>query len=382
MTAETQRRRGKTGFSFLGVSAPRRFNFIGTVLILLLLACLATAQTPADAGRDLARRIAGVVPKENISLAVRNLSSLAPARLEEARRAVEAELRAQGVRVVESGGVVVRITASDSLRECLLVAEIPRGDERQVVMAVWPREAEGANASPLWLEKKLVWEQEAPILDFVVAGDALLVLEPARVAVYARRDGGWEPRHSLAVAAPAPWPRDLRGRLVAQQGTFQAYLPGVTCRGVLDPAPSIACAPGETLWPLYTGATLAARAAFRSGRNFFDGPVTTIAGARVDLRPFYSAALINGAWVTDARGPWQDLAGVEAPCGQVLAESGDSVQAYDMTAREPAAAGAPVEFPGTVTALWPAGAAAVSVVARDSRTGRYAAYTLAVACGN
>ncbi len=350
--------------------------------VILVLACAAAAQTPADAGRDLARRMAGVAAKATVSLAVRNLSSLAPAQLEEARRAVEAELRAQGVRVVESGGVAVRITASDSLRERLLVAEVPRGEERLVVMAAWPREAEGARASPLSLEKKLVREQEAPILDFALVEGTLLVLEPARVAVYARRNGGWEPLHSLAVAAPGPWPRDLRGRLVAQPGTFQAYLPGVTCRGVLDPAPSIACAAGETLWPLYTGATLAARAAFRPGRNFFDGPVTTVSGARVNLQPFYSAAQVNGAWVTDARGPWGDVAGVEAPCGQVLAENGDSVQAYDMTAGEPAAAGAPAEFPGTVTALWPAGAAAVSVVARDSRTGRYAAYTLAVACGN
>ena len=113
---------------------------------MLLLACAAAAQTPADAARDLARRIAGVVPKETVSLAVRNLSSLAPAQVEEARRGVEAELRAQGVRVVESGGVAVRITASDSMRERLLVAEVPRGEERQVVMSAWPREAEGARA--------------------------------------------------------------------------------------------------------------------------------------------------------------------------------------------------------------------------------------------
>ena len=349
---------------------------------MLLLACAAAAQTPADAARDLARRIAGVVPKETVSLAVRNLSSLAPAQVEEARRGVEAELRAQGVRVVESGGVAVRITASDSMRERLLVAEVPRGEERQVVMSAWPREAEGARGSPVRLEKKLVWEQAAPILDFAVLEGALLVLEPARVAVYARRNGGWEPLHSLAVAAPGPWPRDLRGRLVAQPGTFQAYLPGVTCRGVLEPAPSIACTPGETLWPLYSGGTLTARAAFRPGRNFFEGPVTPVSGGRVSLPPFYSAALVDGAWVTDARGPWGDVAGIEAPCGQVLAENGDSVQAFELAGREPAAAGAPVDFSGTVTALWPAGAAAVSVVARDSRTGRYAAYTLAVACGN
>jgi hypothetical protein len=357
--------------------------------LILLLAYAAAAQTPAGAGRDLARRIAAVVPKETISLAVRNLSSLAPAQVEDARRAVEAELRAQGVRVVESGGLAVRITASDNLRERLLVAEVPRGEERQVVMAAWPREAEGAAPSSLWLEKKHVWEQAAPILDFAVVEDVLLVLEPERVAVYARRNGEWEAVTSLAVAAPGPWPRDLRGRLVAQPGTFQAYLPGVTCRGVLEPAPSIACTPGETLWPLYSGATLVARAAFRPGRNFFDGPVTPVSGGRVSLPPFYSAALVNGEWVTDARGPWADVAGVEAPCGsgkQVLAvrreENGDSVQAFEMTAREPAPVGAPVDFPGTVTALWPSGAAAVSMVGLDSRTGRYAAYMLAVACGN
>lgn len=357
--------------------------------LILLVAWAAAAQTPADAARDLARRIASVAPKETVSFELRNLSSLAPAQTGEVRRLVEAELRALGLRVADSGGAAVRITASDSLREHLLVAEVPRGEERQVVIAAWPREADAPAASALWLEKKLVWEQAGPMLDFAVQEGVLLVLEPERVAVYGRRNGGWEPRHSLAVAAPGPWPRDLRGRLVAQPGAFQAYLPGVTCRGVLEPAPSIACAGGETLWPVYSGGTLVARAAFRPGRNFFEGPLTTTSGARIDLPPFYSAALVDGAWVTDARGPWVDVAGVEGRCGsrnQVLAvrrgENGDSVQAFEMTVREPAAAGAPVEFSGTVTALWPAGAGSASVVARDGVTGRYAAFSLAVACGD
>ena len=350
------------------------------------------AQTQADALRDLARRLSAALPRETLTLSAAS---------EDARRAVESELRALGVRTADTGGIPVRITLSENLREHLAIAEAARGEEPLVLMTAWPREpARGAPPSALSLDKKLIWEQDAPMLDFSAQDNLLLVLEPTRVAVYDRRENSWQPRLALPIP-PASFPRDLRGRLIAQRDTFQAYLPGMTCRGVLEPAPTLDCKPGETVWPLYSGATLAARATFRPGRNFFEGPVTAVSGARLNLPPFYSAAPAPAGWVVatlDGRAaifdavfspagmlPTSgDVAGTEAKCGagrQVLQETGGAVQLFEIAGSVPAAVGAPVEFPAPVIALWPAGAATASAITRDTKTGKYAAYSLSVACG-
>jgi hypothetical protein len=388
------------------------------LLIGLVLAPLAPAQTPTGAVRDLARRVAAALPQEPIVLAFRNASSLGEPQAAALRDGFETELRALGARFAEGpSGAEVRITVSESFRSHLLVVELRRGEEPLVLMAEWPRAAtpEGARPAALTLQRKFLLRQAEPILDAVVpegsGGGLLAVLDPSRITLYSRRGEGWEERQSWAITAPGPWPRDMRGRLFAQPNAFQGYLPGLVCRGAFD-RPSLECHAGEDLWPLYSGATLAARAAFHPGRNIFEGPITTPAGTQTGLPPFYSAALAGVGpaplWVvaaadgraalfTQALEPagflpgWgSDIAGLEAPCGgrQVLAtragdaSGGDAVQAFEVAGGAAVPLGSPLEFSAPVTALWPAGSAAATLVTHDPHTGFYEAYSLALDCGS
>ncbi|HWQ56930.1 MAG TPA: hypothetical protein VN442_24795 [Bryobacteraceae bacterium] len=392
----------------------------GCLKVLFLLACLhagrAAAETPEAAARDLARAVFAAVEADPAALSIRNLSSLPAAGFAEVRAAVMAALRAQGVRLAENGAAEVRVTASENLRNWLLVAEVRRGETRTVLMTAWPRTpAASAPLTAVWLERRLVWEQDEPILDFVIVeGEPerrLFVLEPSRVAVYGRTAAGWEPRGSFAVAA-APG-RDLRGRLAVQGNAFQAWLPGSACRGTIDP-PALECTAGEALWPLASGGSLAGHATFRAGHNAFEGTVFTPSGAKATVPPFYSMALAGSPeaplWVMtslDGRavvynasfspagqpisGWGGDVAGVEASCGagrQVLvsrpgdAQEPDAVEAWEVGLNSAAPVSPPLEFSGPVTALWPSGATSASAVVRDPSTGRYAAYRLAIGCGS
>src|SRR5580692_10345756 len=120
---------------------------------------------PDSAARALARTVAAVVSHEAVRLTVKNLSTLGATETAEIRGVFESELKAVGQPAAE-----VRIAISENLTHFLLVAEIQRGGERQVLLESWPRTA-AASTSPqdkppqVTLEKKLLWEQDRPILD-------------------------------------------------------------------------------------------------------------------------------------------------------------------------------------------------------------------------
>jgi hypothetical protein len=56
------------------------------------------------------------------------------------------------------------------------------------------------------------------------------------------------------------------------------------------------------------------------------------------------------------------------------------VRAYEITDREPAAVGTAAEFNGPLTALWSKDDGNAVAVERNPDTGKYEAYSLAVAC--
>ena len=131
----------------------------------------------------------------------------------------------------------------------------------------------------------------------------------------------------------------------------------------------------------------------------------------VDLPPFYSAALLsrpngpalliggvdgkvqvvdNGALkpVSGARDWGSDFALLKSGCGsgaQVIASgsgeaANDSLRAYEIMDREPAPVGAATQFNGALTALWSKDDGSAVAVERNLDTGKYAAYSVAVAC--
>jgi hypothetical protein len=358
---------------------------------------------PDGAARDLARTVAAAVAHAPVALTVNNLSTLSAAETAEIRRAFESELKSAGPPTAE-----VQLTISENLTQFLLVAEIQRGAGRQVLLESWPRTPAASTAPPpdrppqITLEKRLLWEQDQPILDAAQTGDAMLVLDATRVLLVRGAD-----RQSAPIPATHAWPRDPRGRLSVSGTAFTAYLPGTVCRGSTQPQLSLACQDSQDPWLLAPGAI----ALFTPDRNLFTGHIDIEPGGVRDLPPFYSAAAAGDAWIFAAADgrvhvythAWEssgvfdqwggDISAIQTPCGvRILATrptgatEPDAIQAYGLGASEgataaPNPAGPALDFAGSITALWSAGNSATAV-SRDLHTGRYAAYSLAPTCGS
>ena len=369
-------------------------------LILVLLAPYITTDR-TGAARELARNVAAAVAHEPVAVSLKNLSTLGAAETAEIRRVFESELKVTGLPATE-----VRLTISENLTQFLLVAEIQRGAERQVLLESWLRTPAASTASPpdkpsrVTLEKKLLWEQDLPILDVAQADGAMLVLDPTSVLLLRGAE-----RQSAPISPAHPWPRDIRGRLsVSQPGSnlaFTAWLPGTICQGSAQPQLTVVCQDSQDPWLLAPGAI----AVFAPDRNLFQGHIDIEPGGAHELPPFYSAAPAGDGWIfaaADGRArvytrSWElsgnidqwgsDIAGIQTPCGvRILATrptsltEPDAIQSYEIGgAANPA--GPALEFSGPITALWSAGNSATAV-SRDLQTGRYAAYSLAPTCGS
>jgi hypothetical protein len=355
--------------------------------IFFLLSTLSAAQDLDLAARDLARKIAAAAGRQEATLTVRNSSSLTEAEVARVSGTLETELRGHASQQ-PGARVAVSVTLSESVHSYLWVAQI--GPD--VIMTSVPRPlARAVATSQVTLQKKLLWEQDKPILDAAMAGSILLVLDAGGVSFYRDR----QLMQSLPVVLPHPAPRDARGRLIVDRESFRAFLPGATCRGNIEPTPSMTCAELPGPWPLDggSGAELAV------GKNYFNEPrlapffsTATLAGMRlvasVDGRlRIYDGSLreigqVNG-WGSDIaapeRGCRSDRVALASKPGDV--SDADSIQAFDVTPQGSVAVSDPATFPGPVTALWPSARPAEAIaIARNAETGRYAAYSLAITC--
>jgi hypothetical protein len=377
----------------------KRWRLTCLALALCVSAPAEAAEDWSSAARELARKTAAAVGKgDSVAVTWRNLSSLGPGALAQARDAFEGSLRDGGIRVSEvAPSAEAQITMSENATSGLLVEELRKADERSVWIASWNRTAL-APPTGVSLEKRLLWEQADPILDIVPVGDSFLVLTPSALMRTA-------PRQSVPIVSTKPWPRDLRGRLRLNGNAVQVTLPGVLCEGSVDPSLMLACKPSDDPWTVESGSRGLLLASFAPNRNYFDGRVVTQTGARKTVAPFYSAAAVEEAgrtlWILsmldglteifdaamDPAGSirsWgSDIAGVDARCGGasiVLAtrpgEGPDAIQAFAIASRAPVVMGPPVEFPGPVTALWPSGVAVI----HESARGKFQAYAVSVAC--
>jgi hypothetical protein len=404
------------------------FRLLAAALLSFASAALLAAQTPAEVGAELARRIvARAGPGRDVALKLRNLSSLKAADVSLLLGALENELQSHAVRVTAEATAATEIvvTVSENLRGPLAVAQIRREGSEEVVIVPFSRPAEPETPSvveTVRLERELLLEHDAPILDaaLVAAGTPaarqwLLVLRPDAVLLLEKTDAGWAERRRTAVEAAQPMPRDARGRLLLEGEAFWAYLPGMVCGGaVMDarvPRLTLECAALDEPWPIHAGGEVRGYAYFSRGRNFFDGRVEAAGGAIHSWPPFFSAAplemagrrgfvlagpdgrarLFTERTELDAAfsGSGSDIAVVKTSCGsgaQVLAtgtgdwEAADSVRALEISEREAAVVSMLVSFPGPVTALWPASDTSALAVARNRKTGRYEAYILTAAC--
>jgi hypothetical protein len=366
--------------------------------LLALVMVLVIPQPGGGPAAELARKIVEAVgPLEELALQTRGLEGVAAAEIEDAERDLRRELARRGARVVEGGGSArVTLTLSGTAGLEVWVAEVARGASRTVALASRPRTAvppRAEAAGPIALEKRLLVEEQEPILDVALLDRGLLVLDTGGVSLVPRE--GDAPRRLAQL--PASWvpPRDPRGRLAVAGGSFRAYLPGLTCAGEVDSL-GVRCQEGESSWPLDIGSVPLA-----PGRNHFapGGGPTFFSVAAAGGGAWVAAGLDGRALLLDVdlqvTGAWSgwgsDLAAIETGCGggryvlatrpATAAGESDALQAFEVVRRQAVGAGAPLEFPGPVTALWTDGArnGAVAVV-RNPKSGSYAALHVSVRC--
>ena len=371
-------------------------------LMLLIPQASTAAEDLLGAARELASKTSGAVSGPVVA-AYKNLSSLPDTELARVRQAFESALP----RPAEGGAAAeIHITLSENSSQYLLVEEIHKGGEAEVWIADWKRSQRPAvSISSAVLEKRLIWEQDEPMLDVAVLADGTAILTPAGITIH-RSQGG-----TVALVPDAPRPRDVRGRLRVIGGRVIVSLPGVACEDALEGILSIRCQRDDEPWVLESGSRGLLLANFAANRNYFDGRVVTQSGVHKTVAPFYSAASIedqgNTLWLlalVDGRtqivdgsldpvatlsGWGSDIVGISTRCGtgsQVLAtrpgdfNEPDAVQAFSLINHAAIPLAPPVTFAGPVTALWPSGPASALAISRDAATGRYAAYVLTMAC--
>jgi len=389
--------------------------------------------------QQLARKIVAITGPGAVAITVENRSSLGKKDFDSISGALRAELDALGARAAkpEQAAATVAVWLSENPQSYVWVAQIQQGTgESAVAMVSVPRgdEAGWAHESmPMSLRKIPLWAQEERILDAVVleedsAPKQIAVLDGEKVAIYRLKSGKWQQEQTLTITHARPWPRDLRGRIMAAKDhLLDVYLPGVFCRSTATLPLTLNCRESDDPWPLVATAvasfpSLSAGsppvrplgAFYSASRNFFTGALTPGVGRLMTVGKFYSAAalpreryvlwlfagtdgqihMVDGVTDQTAKLGWgSDIASVKTACGaggQLMATSSgengpgngvDSVRLYEIADRDPVPVSAALDFPGEITALWTEakGDSAMAVV-RNHETGDYEAFRLAVAC--
>jgi hypothetical protein len=402
------------------VSPSRYSRAICFYALLLMHASIVLASGWHSTEEQLARKVAAVTGPGAVSLDLVNRSSLSQADVEEIRRELTTELDTVGVRSVgaDQAAAAVHITLSETLQNYVWVAEITQGNgEASVVMVAAPRSGAGLlehTATPLTVHKTLLWTEDNRILDAALLNtnpQRMVVIDAESIVLLTFQDSRWRVEQSLPITHLHAWPRDLRGRLALRKDhLFDAYLPGVFCRSTTTAPLAMNCFESDDPWPLEINPS-ALSAFFAPARNFFTGALSPGIDKQTTVPAFYSAAriprdkynlwifaavdgqvhLVDG--VTDqaaAKLGWGgDLASVRTGCGvgwQVLVtrngdSASDTVTAFEIADREPAAMSQPAEFNGKITALW-ADSDETSAIAVDqnSQTGKYEAYRVSIIC--
>lgn len=295
------------------------------------------ADSLVDAARALAARIAShIEPNETAHVTARNVSSLPAQDAAKAQAAIATTLRRRARNPVV---VEVTLTVSESVKGFLLVAQV----HDAVETAEFQPDAAAGGPALIPITRRLLLEQNEPILDVSEQGDKMFVLSIGRIMVL--NSGGKDPagRRDVAEIA-APPVRDPRGRLIVTEDVagagLQVFLPGATCRGPAQPL-QLSCdaSTGEFL---QEGVLVH----FNPGRNTLSPAV-------------------------------RDDAVTMCPGKVLVADGDDSVVLVNGETH----LSEPVDLDGPITALWPSAGGALAV-ARNSKTRQYAAYSLSVDCGH
>ncbi len=319
------------------------------------------AQIPPEWGKVLSsfadKIAAGAKPAKTFSLDVRNISSLNDGEVDGVRQMLVADLSNIGFRITKKqpADAQLQLTLSESADSYVWVAEIRRGETSDVVMVSAQRGAikkPSAKQPSLTLRRKLIWEQDARILDFGLLPDTaaegasiLVILEPDKIAFYDYRSGEWQLNRGIDIAHERPVQRDVRGRVDLQAG--KAELPSSECAGNFQRPETVTC--------VSTPATRGAALVGVRGENAAD---------RAILAPVCG---LDDPILASGFGDWTES---------------DSIQIYEGS-RQRDAVSQQIQFAGPVLALWASeGGKTARVVSRNLKTGAYEASIVSVSCGD
>lgn len=374
------------------------------------------------AARELAQKIAAQIDhKKEVFVEVVDLTGeMRAADLEDAKKVIESELRARGVRTVADASfeVKVRITLSTNNVERLWIADFENDGAHEALMTPFERVSFDSKpwASRTHIDRELVFSGNSQILDFGCTNPPaakecgkVVVLYTDGV-VLMDSDQGF-PR--VAISHESAWPRDVRGRLEISGADFRARVENVECSGNITRVQASKCAPINDSW-IFKGAGQMTVAFLAPSGNWFQwAAAVTSNTTKISREPFFSLAALEivgePAWISTgtkgdtrlvsgkngnilgATSAWgSELATVKTDCGtgwQILSTSKrdrtelDSIAVYEWAGSEFRSLSDPLELDGTVVAMWAAenGGPARAVV-HNLKTGNYEAYLLKVGC--
>lgn len=310
----------------------------------------------------LAEKIAGAAGSTHeISLDVKNISTLSPLEATAVGRELQRELNRRGLLLTRAfqSEAQVQVTFSDRDGGRLLIFEFRHGTEHQINFIPAPRVSALLNDGPreaLTLTAKLVWEQPERVLDFLVFDGIpdlqsnLLVVEADRLAFYHLTDSRWIAVRAIPIPRFRPAPRDLRAQIDVERNEIR--LPDAQCSGRVTNADEIRCRSlgGTKVW-------------WMSGAYFpgHEGSLMTILPQKCGEGKFILAS---------GMGDWTQP---------------DSLQPFEQAQSDmpPVSAGNTIYFDGPILSLVAdKGDDAIRVVVHNLKTGNYEAYIVTATCSH
>jgi hypothetical protein len=338
------------------------YRAILILLVLLGTPIAARSDTLEESAQELARKIEAALPaRDDVTVEVRNLSSLMPEELARVEQALKVELQSRGVRAPLNGAatVSVLVTLSENLRSFVWTAEIRQGDASRVVLMAVPRSLENRAAShamPTTLRSERFWEGPEHLLDAGIVPDSRggawrVLLLPDGVVIQETGNGVFS---KVEIPSAQTSTRDPKGSLALLGDAVVAKLEPQVCTVMLETRTLAEC--HSALVP-------------PSARDPLDlGPSASL------LPEKESRAVL-----------------VRNQCGQnqqFLVTGGgddtqpDSVQLYESQGLRSFPVSDPLNFAGAVVALHAYGPDPTATgIVRNLETGNYEAYRLSISCG-
>lgn len=390
------------------------FWSMGGALVLLGMPFV-SGQDFNSAAAQLASKISERATPGIASLAVTNRSSINPSAVTAIRSELLHQLQERGwtLKRPEESETSIAITLSENSHDYVWTAEITRAGARNVVILESRRAEESAALQDrVTLSQTLLISSGTPLLDLALVegnisdGAHLLALTPTSVELYQVQSSAWRLTQTQLLGLEALPNRDLRGRIVPDQGHgFDAFLPGLHCAGTVAATLSVSCRASDDPWPLSDDRR--ALAFYAANRNFFNGVLSGTNVQTGNVNPFYSAAVLsdriiysgidghpqmamNGQRPTTITLQWgSDITAIQSTCQPdlVLASAmgdfnrNDAITAFRQTNSDFGAVSEPISFAGPVLDLKTT-FDRQQALAISSSSGRYEAYLVTARCGH